>query len=144
MKTKQIIKALQIPESAGVNRRVPKKMLVENEAPTAADKRRIEEGIQELNWAAALKPSTIGVAEYRDAERDYLEIAALEVVLHPATKENRILELIHRAVPYPVFLVSRAADHCTVSLAHKRRSQGEGGKTVLDDAVTCVECRKTP
>ena len=41
-------------------------LLLENGAPTAADKRHINDGIEELQWVAALKPTTIGVAEYRD------------------------------------------------------------------------------
>ena len=56
--------ALALPADAFVDRRVPKTLLIENGAPTAADKRRIREGIEDLRWLAALKPTTIGVAEY--------------------------------------------------------------------------------
>ena len=38
------------------------------------DKRHISEGIDELIWLAALKPTTVGVPEYRDETREYLEI----------------------------------------------------------------------
>ena len=46
---------------ARVDQRVPKKLLLEHGAPTAADKRQINDGIEELLWVAALKPTTIGV-----------------------------------------------------------------------------------
>jgi hypothetical protein len=36
-------------------------------------------------------------------------------------------------------LVTEQSDHLTLSLAHKRWSQGEAGKTVLDDAVTLCD-----
>ena len=62
-----------------VDRRVPKSLLIENGAPTAADRRRIREGIEELRWVASLKPTTIGVAEYRDETREYLEISVLKL-----------------------------------------------------------------
>ena len=62
---------------------MPKKLLLENGAPTAADKRQINDGIEELLWVAALKPTTIGVPEYRDDVREYLEIAVLSLVLRP-------------------------------------------------------------
>ena len=52
-----------------MNQRVPKKLLVENGAPTAADKRRINDGIEDIHWLAALKPATIGVPEFRDKVR---------------------------------------------------------------------------
>ncbi len=128
MKAYQILDRLQLPPEARVDQRVPKKLLVENGAPTAADKRRINDGIEELLWVAALKPATIGVAEYRDDTREYLEIAVLLLTLRLKAKPARIAELIHRAIPYPVFLVTREPDAATLSLAHKRWSQGEAGE----------------
>jgi hypothetical protein len=134
-----LIAALDLPGSARVGQRVPKKLLVENSAPTAADKRQINEGIAELFWVAALKPTTIGVPEYRDAVREYLEIAVLSLTLRPSAKADRLIELVHRAVPYPVFLVTEQVSRLHVSLAHKRWSQGETGKTVLDGEMIAAE-----
>ncbi|MEW5773319.1 MAG: DUF4391 domain-containing protein [Thermodesulfobacteriota bacterium] len=133
-----IIAALDLPASALVGQRVPKKLLVENGAPTAADKRQINEGIEEIHWVAALKPTTAGVPEYRDEVREYLEIAVLSLDLRPKAKVGRLLELAHRAVPYPVFLVVFQGVDLTLSLAHKRWSQGEAGKAVLDGDVVAV------
>ena len=59
-----LLAALDLPASSRVDQRVPKKLLLENGAPTAADKRLINDGIEELLWLAALKPTTIGVPEY--------------------------------------------------------------------------------
>jgi hypothetical protein len=134
-----VIAALSLPPDSKVDQRVPKKLLVENGAPTAADKRQINEGIEELMWLAVLKPTTIGVAEYRDAVREYLEIAVLSLSLRPAAKGGRLMELVHRAIPYPVLLLSQQPEVITLSLAHKRWSQGEAGKVVLDDAV--ISCQ---
>ncbi|HOX23726.1 MAG TPA: DUF4391 domain-containing protein, partial [Elusimicrobiales bacterium] len=74
MKTSDLITALALPENALVDQRIPKKLLLENGAPTAADKRNIQDGIEEMSWLAALKPSNIGVAEVKTTEREYLEI----------------------------------------------------------------------
>ena len=59
-----IIDALGLPPEARVDARVPKKLLVEQGAPTAADKRAIQDGIDELQWLAACKPTTIGVPSF--------------------------------------------------------------------------------
>lgn len=134
-----IIANLALPPETRVDQRVPKKLLVENGAPTAADKRQINEGIQELLWLAALKPTTVGVPEYRDDVREYMEIAVLFLTLRPDAKTGRLVELIHRAIPYPLLLVTEQLDHLTLSLAHKRWSQGEAGKMVLDDAITLCD-----
>jgi len=71
------LSALSLPANAMVEQRIPKKLLVEQGAPTATDKRQIQDGIEELQWVAALKPTNIAVPTFRDAEREYLEIAVL-------------------------------------------------------------------
>ena len=139
MSSLDLIAALALPDGALVDRRVPKTLLIENGAPTARDKRRIREEVKELRWLAALKPATIGVAAYRDAEREYLEIAVLELNLRAGVRASRITELVHRAVPYPVLLTARQGNATQLSLAHKRWSQGETGRTVLDGDVVAVE-----
>lgn len=136
MSASRIVTALALPSSSLVGRRVPKKMLAEQGAPTVADKRHFQDGIEELTWHAALKPTTIGVPIFRDAEREYLEIAVLTVVFRPQARVSRLIELLHRAVPYPVLLISEHGKDCHLSLAHKRWAQNEGGKVVVDDLRT--------
>lgn len=139
MNVTDVLAALDLPAAARVERRVPKTMLHEHGAPTAADKRRISDGVEQLLWVAALKPTTIGVAEYRDDAREYLEIAVLHMMLRAPAKVGRLVELVHRAVPYPVLLVAEQGERAHLSLVHKRWSQGEAGKTVLDGEVVGVE-----
>ena len=138
MNASEIIAALDLPAGARVDQRVPKKLLLENGAPTVADKRHINEGVEELFWLAALKPTTIGVPEYRDDVREYLEIAVLRLSLRAKAKAGRLVELVHRAVPYPVLLAEQG-ERTGLSLAHKRWSQGEVGKTVIDGEVVAIE-----
>ena len=138
MKPFDLIAALALPDSALIDRRVPKTLLIENATPTAADKRYIREGIEEIGWVAALKPTTIGVAEYRDAASEYLEIAVLKLTLRSGARSERLTELVHRAVPYPVLLATCHGEATELSLAHKRWSRGEAGKTVLDGGLVTV------
>jgi hypothetical protein len=128
-----VIEALALPTHARVDQRVPKKLLLEQGAPTTADKRQLQEGIDELWWIAALKPNLIGAPAFRDDVREYLEIAVLTVGLRPAAKTARLVELIHRAIPYPLVLVTGHGETVSLSLAHLRGSQGETGKVVIED-----------
>lgn len=137
--TTDIINALGLPADARVDQRVPKKLLIENGAPTTADKRHITNGIEELLWVAALKPTTIGVPAHHDDVREYLEIAVLSMELHAGARDGRLVELVHRAVPYPLLLLVEHNGHPGLSAAHKRWSQGEAGKTVLDGEIVSVE-----
>ena len=129
-----LLEALDLPSQARIDQRIPKKLLLENGAPTTADKRLIQDGIEELTWVAALKPTSIGVPSFKNDEREYLEIAVLTAELRPEAKRGRLTELLHRAVPYPVLLLEAAnsAECVTFSLANKRNSQNEAGKTVLE------------
>ena len=131
-----LISALSLPPATVVNQRIPKKMLAEHGALTAADRKLLQDHIEEISWIAALKPANVGVAEYRDDQRSYLELAILCVSLRQldgkSAKVRRIAELVHRAIPYPVVLVLDDSEKLFVSLVHIRWAQKEVNKTMLD------------
>lgn len=138
-----VVDALALPPGARVDARVPKKLLVEQGAPTPADKRAIQDGIDELQWFAACKPATIGVPAFSDDTREYLEIAVVGCAFRPdasgkAAKAGRLIELIHRAIPYPVLLITTDNGGVAVSAAHKRRAQNEAGRSVIDRVVAAA------
>lgn len=153
-----IVQALHLPLSCRVDQRVPKKMLAEHGAPTAVDKRLLTDGIEELQWVAALKPGTVAVPEHRADGREYLEIAVLCLQVRAthgqASQWLRLAELVHRAVPYPVMLIQalapaggsstddsmpRSPTQLALSLAHKRPAQNEAAKMVLDGDLVLFE-----
>ena len=141
IKAQAVILALGLPDGCRVDQRVPKKLLLENGAPTAADKRLITDVIEEIQWVATLKPYTIGVPEYQDEQREYLEIVVLAVTLRGAVKpasRSRLAELMHRAVPYPALLLLIEGQVLTLSLIHKRWAQNETNKVVLEDSLVSV------
>lgn len=139
MTAAEIVAALDFPPGSRVDQRIPKTLLVESGAKTAADKRLINEGIERLQWHAAIKPANSGVPEYRDEVRHYIEIAVLELTLRSDAKVDRLVELTHRAVPYPVVLVTEATDTTSLSLVHKRGSEAEADRVVLDGEVVTAQ-----
>lgn len=135
----QVVSAMGLPSAAMVNQRVPKKMLLENGVPTAADRKLIQDHIEQVTWVAALKPANAGVPDFNDAQRTYLEVAVLTVAMRDlggpppnSTKVRRISELLHRAIPYPVVVVLSEGEHLFMSMCHIRWAQQEADKTVLD------------
>lgn len=133
----QLIAAFGLPARTMVGQRVPKKMLAENGAASAADRKLLQEQIEEITWVAALKPANVGVAEYRDEQRSYLELAVLSLTLRQDKAGKpvnlvRIAELVHRAIPYPVLLLLANGPRLCFSLVHIRWAQKEIDKTVLD------------
>ncbi|CAJ2906097.1 Uncharacterised protein [Burkholderia pseudomallei] len=153
-----VVSALALPDRARVDQRVPKKMLAQHGAATATDRRLLTDGIEELQWIAALKPGTVAIPEYRADGREYLEVAVLGMLVratHGKTSQLlRLAELVHRAVPYPVLLIQALvsgtevktdgsppmrAVQLAISLAHKRAAQNETGKVVLDSELVRTE-----
>lgn len=138
MTMQDVISALALPLDARVDQRVPKKLFLEQGAPTAADKRGIQDGIDEVQWVAALKPANIGVPTFKDDSREYLEISVLTAVLRQGAKAARLIELIHRAIPYPVFLITEHSGVIGISLAEKRASQAETAAVVIDGSIAVI------
>lgn len=140
----RVIEALGLPAAALVGQRVPKTLLVEHGAPTAADKRLIESGVEELRWVASLKPNTVGVASFEDGSRQCVELIVLALTIRPDCKPMRLLELVHRAIPYHLLLiVSQLDGPFVLSAADKRWSQGESGRVVLDGDIVATDLTTT-
>jgi hypothetical protein len=130
--------ALQLPPEAWVDQRVPKKLFLEQlatqQGTTAADKKLVREELEEFRWLASVKPGTSGLALYSDDIREYAEIAVLAVHSRTEAKSDRLRQLIHRAVPYPVVLFLKTPQTLSLSLAHKRKAlNSEAGKPVLEE-----------
>ena len=133
MSLASFVDTLALPTSARIDRRVPKKLLLEQGAPPASDRRQIQDGIAEIVWIAALKPNNIAVPAFQDEVREYRDIAVLTLTLRDAARANRLSELIHRAIPYPVVLWTEGDGAASLSLAHKRWSQSEAGEVVVEE-----------
>lgn len=129
----EIISALQIPLNSRVDKRIPKKTFFDNALVSSSDKKLIQEAVDELQWIAALKPSNIAVKAFKNDVREYEEIAVISVRLKTETKSFKLAQIIHRAIPYPVFLIISSPEGIAVSLAHKRWAQGSKEKFVIED-----------
>ncbi len=127
---------LAMPDTCHLGKRVFKKLFHENAKLGATDKKALRDDIDTITWVYTLKPVTIPIYAYRDDEREYDEIALLQVDLKTQKRTGRIVEIIHRAIPYPLVLVFVFETSVAISLAHKRFSQAERGAVVAEEFVT--------
>jgi hypothetical protein len=148
LSAKDILAAIGVPGEARIDQRIPKKLLLEQATAqglvTATDKRQVRDSLEELRWLATLKPANCAIAAFKDSTHEYLEIAILALAMRSDAKASRLAQLIHRAIPYPVFLILEASDGLSISLAHKRLSLAEGDKTVLEEWRTTSLSRNSP
>jgi hypothetical protein len=97
----------------------------------ATDKKAFKQDIDTITWRYTLKPETINIAKYEDGEREYLEVAVIEVVLKSPKRRKRIAEVIQRAIPYPVLLIFAHGDEVALNVAEKRISLSDSSKIVV-------------
>ena len=127
---------MAIPDACYLGKRVFKKLFHEHAVLGVTDKKAFREDIDTVTWQYTFKPSTIPIQPYEDSEREYHEVAFLQVDLKTLRRTNRIAEVIHRAIPYPLVVVFAFEASCALSLAHKRFSQAEKGAIVAEEFLT--------
>lgn len=134
--------ALHVPPAALVDRRIPKRLLSER-CPTSADRKLVQENIEQVCWSAVLKPSNVGIAPLVDDAREYLEVSILNLELRDidlaSSRARRLAELTHRAIPYPIMLLISVGAELAISLSHLRRAQDGTASSVLEGPMYWVE-----
>lgn len=136
MTPEQLLHALRLPASCLVQRRLPKTLLDQHGAARAGDKQVIAQGIASANWLASLKPASTGIAEHHSDTRAYVELAVLHVELKPGARSQRLIQLLHAALPHPLLLLTTGGLN-SLSLAHKRIAPGN--HRAVDGAVVDVQ-----
>ena len=125
-----------IPESCRVGKRVYKKLFHENTNLNATDKKALSDDVDTILWQYSFKPTTIPIQPYEDDQREYHEVALLQVNLKQTGRVNRLAEIVHRAIPYPLLVVFASDTACSISLAYKRFSQAEKEAIVAEGFQT--------
>lgn len=130
-----IKKYLNIPQDCFVGKKIFKKLFYANYKFKSAEKKFFTDDIDEIYWAYSVKPETANIPALVDDERDYEEVAFIEVTLNKDSRANKIAEIIHSSIPYPIFLVITANEKLLLSLAQKRINQVDKSKSVVEKVL---------
>ena len=123
---------LAIPEQALIKARVYKKQLLENADLTITDRKWVNDDIETIDWRYSLKPATVAMPKYEDAEREYIEIALLHIILKSPTHVKRLAEVVQRTIPYPLIIVFEHEQALYINLADKRISRADSSKLTVE------------
>lgn len=126
---------LSIPRSCELNKPVFKKLFLENGVLDIADKTALKDDVDKIRWLYTLKAATINVATYVDSERDFSEIAVLQVELTSAKRLKRIANFMQRSIPYPLILLFTQGNQICLSVSDKRINQADKEKWVVEDPL---------
>lgn len=131
--TEQVWQAMNLPESCLLNSRIYKKMLLESADLSSNDKKVVTEDIDTLVWRYTLKPETINIPKLQTDELDYPEIAVIHVTLKSTKRAKRLVEIVQRAIPYPLVLIISHNNTLWLSVANKRQSLADSQKLMVED-----------
>lgn len=130
---------LKIPASCHLGKRIYKKQFHQHSALNAADKKAFSADIQSIEWCYTLKPATINIPALTDPQREYAEIAILQVSLNADKRYQRIATVMQKAIPYPLLILFAWRDDnkqqwLALNSADKRtsRADADSDKLVID------------
>lgn len=129
------IECLKIPAHCYVAKKVYKKLFYDNAKLLTADKKAFQEHLDVVTWLYALKQDNTSFKAYVDEQREYAEVSILLVNLKQIGTAERIVNLIHRAIPYPLLLICIHQDLVMFSIAPKRFSLAEKGIIVVEEVM---------
>lgn len=141
-----VVDALRLPADCAVDVRVPKTQLQAHSDFSAADRRLLQDGIDTLHWAAAIRPDAVGIPAYTapNGSRRIPELHVMTLRARTGTKLTRLEELLHRAVPYPILLVSEQEPGPRVSVALKRMSHARNDEVTLESPPVSASVGDVP
>ena len=119
---------LALPDACYLGKRVYKKLFYENASLSALDKKYFIEDVVDIQWSYTLKPDTIAIARYEDHEREYHEIALMQVNLKTAQHSKKLAHVIQKAIPYPLLIVFTEGTRFALNMADKRINQADRDK----------------
>lgn len=127
------LEKLNIPESCAVGRPIFKKLFLENGQFDVTDKKALKDDVDKIRWLYTLKPSTINITPYQDKEREFHEVAVLQVDITSNSRAKRIASFIHRTIPYPLLLIFTHGEQLALSVAEKRINQADKTKWLVEE-----------
>lgn len=123
MNASSCVSRFHFPEACRVGLRIAKTLFADNGPLTPTDRRTFKNEIEEAVCDFVLKPDNAYLNAWSDGEREYDCLAVIEIKLRKTEKAERIADLFHRTMPYPLLLVIRNEESRTN--ANERKTEYE-------------------
>lgn len=127
---------LQLPMKCLLERRLTKAFFLRNFTLTSSEKKILNTSVQSMQWLASLKPSTTNIPPYKTDPYTFEEIQVFIVrLLGDGDFEQlykKVSELIHKYIPYQIFLIIEAENMLLYSVCDKRINQADQSKRTIE------------
>jgi hypothetical protein len=124
---------MKIPDKCMLEKTVFKKLFFENAKFSVTDKKWFTTDIDRIRWKYTLKPESTLISAFKEEDYHYDEIAIIEFEVSSDQHIDRLADIIHRTIPYPLLIVFKGAEWIRLSVAEKRFNKAD------DQAATIKE-----
>lgn len=135
MNYNDFINKLNIPEVCELNKNVYKSLFYDKSDMKYSDKQVFTKDIEKISWLYTLKEDTISISAYGDEEKDYSEIAIIEVDLRKTNRIERVADIMQRTIPYPLMIIFKYENNILINLAHKRINKADHEKATYNQLI---------
>lgn len=130
---KTIIDIIKVPEKARVNKKVPKNMFYRNADLNKAETKTFVDEIQSVQLLAMLNSDSIRVAPFINEDYNISDVALMIVELKGRGREEKVANIIHAAIPYPLFIVFAHNNEVRFSTGMKRLNKNDSSAVMVED-----------
>ena len=126
---------LNLPERCLLNKKLTKAFFLKNFELTASEIKRLNNQIESMTWLASLQPSNTNIPAIANNDYSYEEIQVIivKVPIGEVEKDGeKYAELVHKYIPYQLFLIIEDDSQYLISLADKRINQADKNKRTIN------------
>lgn len=116
-----------LPKTTEVNRTIPKKKFYEKAEITPALKEAFVNDIEKIVWANKLSADTLNI----DSGSDIKEIEVFHVLLKNKNFNQKILEIIDKAIPYYILFILDYNGRQQIWLGYKEKTTNSNNKAKI-------------
>lgn len=124
---------IKYPKECEVNNPIPKTTIYQAADLNSKNQNIFTKNIKKIIWLYSLKKSNTNINQYKDSEKEYLEIEIIEVKMKKMEEEDRIADILQRFIPYPTLLIFHFHEQLKLCVAHKREHKSDKSKITITD-----------
>ena len=128
-----MIDTLGFPFTSKISRKLFKKQFIENFSLNINERKVLSDYVESITLEYLLNKNTINIIPFVDEDRDYSEIALVQVEITDKTKFKSISSIIQN-IPYPLIVFIVCANAIMVNVSPKRISKSDSSKLVVEES----------
>ncbi|WP_178984172.1 DUF4391 domain-containing protein [Winogradskyella helgolandensis] len=126
---------LHIPERNILDKKLTKAFFLKNFILSAAEKKVLNNSIQQMNWLASIKPTTANIPAVNNNDYKYEEIQIMVCTVTDNTLDvfaEKCMQLFQKHIPYQMLVIIEDVNGFKISVCDKRINKVEPSKRTIE------------